>query len=167
MSEFMARFGWPQQRFPSLGRTRATQVLSMTLAWGLLFGAPSYVGAQSKTPATKDQKPADKSFGKGESKDAGTATLRIEVTAGDDGKPVDSASVYVRYEVERKLAKDKKIEQNWKTNREGQVKVPDVPKGKVLIQVIAPRWKTFGQWYDIKENEEVVKIRLQKPPQWY
>jgi hypothetical protein len=139
----------------------------MMLAFGLLFAGPSWTGAQSKPPATKDQKPAEKSFGKGESKDTGTATLRIEVTAGDDGKPVDSASVYVRYEVERKLAKDKKIEQNWKTNREGQVKVPDVPKGKVLIQVIAPRWKTFGQWYDIKENEEVIKIRLQKPPQWY
>jgi len=65
------------------------------------------------------------------------------------------------------LGKDKKVEQNWKTNKDGVIKVPDVQRGKVLIQVIAQGWKTFGQWYDLDQDEQTVKIRLQKPPRWY
>ena len=100
-------------------------------------------------------------------KPPGFARLRIEVTAGEKNKPVESASVYVRYVEERALRKDKKIEMNVKTNKEGVVKVPDVPKGKVLIQVIAEGWKTFGRWYDISGDEEVIQIKLEKPPRWY
>ncbi|HWQ03013.1 MAG TPA: hypothetical protein VNL38_00900 [Candidatus Nitrosotenuis sp.] len=147
----------------------STALAAHCVAFALLLASSGPAAAQSsKEPAKKEQaaKP-EKGFAKGELKDAGVSKLRIEVTAGDDGKPVDSASVYVRWEVERKLAKDQKIEQNWKTNKDGIVKVPEVPRGKVLIQVIAPRWKTFGQWYEIKEDEEVIKIRLQKPPSWY
>ncbi|MBI1738639.1 MAG: hypothetical protein HYR58_05270 [Acidobacteria bacterium] len=100
-------------------------------------------------------------------KPEGTTKLRIEVTAGNEGSPVEGASVYVRFTEERKFGKDKKVEQNWKTNKEGVVKVPDVPRGKVLIQVIAQGWKTFGQWYDLDQDEQTIKIRLQKPPHWY
>ena len=100
-------------------------------------------------------------------KQEGTTKLRIEVTAGDEGNPVEGASVYVRYTEGRKLGKDKKIEQNWKTNKEGVIKVPEVPRGKVLIQVIAAGWKTFGQWYELDQDEQTIKIRLQKPPHWY
>jgi hypothetical protein len=100
-------------------------------------------------------------------KESGTTKLRIEVTAGEAGDVVEGASVYVRFETERKFAKDKKVEQNWKTNKEGVIKIPSVPRGKVLIQVIAPNWKTFGQWYELDQEEQTIKIRLQKPPRWY
>lgn len=93
--------------------------------------------------------------------------LRIEVTATEKNTPVDSASVYVKFQKERMLAKDKTIEMNIKTNRDGVAKLPLVPRGKVLIQVIAPGWKTFGQWYDLSEDEQTIKINLQKPPRWY
>jgi hypothetical protein len=36
-----------------------------------------------------------------------------------------------------------------------------------MIQVIAAGWKTFGQWYEMDQDEQTVKIRLQKPPRWY
>jgi hypothetical protein len=101
-----------------------------------------------------------------EAKDAVTR-LRIEVTGGEKSLAVDSASVYVKYPQERTLAKDKMIEMNVKTNREGLARIPGVPRGKVLVQVIAPGWKTFGQWFDLKEDEQVIKINLQKPPRWY
>lgn len=93
--------------------------------------------------------------------------LRIEVTAGEKSEPVDSASVYVKFQKERLLAKDKMIEMNVKTNREGVAKIPTVPRGKVLVQVIAPGWKTYGKWYDVSEEEQTIKINLQKPPRWY
>ncbi len=112
-------------------------------------------GAAGAQEASKPEKPL------------GTARLRIEVTAGETNKPVDSASVYVRYVEERTLRKDKKIEMNIKTNKDGIARVPDVPKGKVLIQVIAEGWKTFGRWYEITADDLVVKIKLEKPPRWY
>ena len=124
-------------------------ILRTLLAGFLLVGA---VGTQ------EDSKPE---------KPPGTARLRIEVTAGEKNKPVDSASVYVRYVEERMLRKDKKIEMNVKTNKEGIVRVSEVPKGKVLIQVLAEGWKTFGRWYEVTADEEVVKIKLEKPPRWY
>jgi len=122
----------------------------------ILLLQPGGVLAQSSAKAGQEK-----------SKESATSRLRIEVTAGDPAEPVENASVYVRYEVERKLAKDRKVEQNWKTNREGVIKVPGVPRGKVLVQVIAQGWKTFGQWYDIDQEEQTIKIRLQKPPRWY
>jgi hypothetical protein len=102
------------------------------------------------------------------SKESATANLRIEVTAGDKSDPVSNASVYVRFERPGGfLHKDKKVEMNLRTNQEGVTKVPDVPRGKVLIQVIASGWKTFGQWYRLEKEEETIKIKLEKPPHWY
>ncbi len=118
---------------------------------------PSWLLAQSSEKSSKD-KP----------KEEGTTRLRLEVTAGEANTPVENASIYVRYIEERKLAKDKKVEQNWKTNRDGVVKIPNLPRGKVLIQVIAEHWKTFGQWYELDQDEQTIKIRLQKPlTKWY
>lgn len=93
--------------------------------------------------------------------------LRIEITAGDDSKPVDQASVYVKYSEARTLRRDKKVELNLKTNREGVARLDDAPRGKVLIQVIAPGWKTFGKWFELDQSEQTIKIQLQRPPRWY
>src|SRR3989442_460181 len=63
--------------------------------------------------------------------------ITIEVSGGEKATPVENASVYVKYVEERKLAKDKKLELNVKTNRDGIAHVPNAPLGRVLIQVIA------------------------------
>lgn len=120
-----------------------------------LLALPSGLLAQG---SDKDKKKEDE--------DA-TTRLRIEVTAGEEGKPVDQASVYVKYTESRTLRRDKKVELNLKTNRDGVARLDDAPRGKVLIQVIAPGWKTFGKWFELDQDEQTVKIRLQKPPRWY
>jgi hypothetical protein len=93
--------------------------------------------------------------------------LTIIVTGGDEKKPVDSASVYVKFVEARMLAKDKKIEMNLKTNLSGVCHSPEIPRGKVLIQVIAPGWKTFGEYYEVDQAEQTVNITLSRPPKWY
>lgn len=97
------------------------------------------------------------------SKEPPTTKIHLQVTAGENDAPVDNASVYVRYEGHR----HKLVEMNLKTNQDGSVKVPEVPRGKVLIQVIATGWKTFGQWYNLEKEEETIKVKLEKPPRWY
>ncbi len=98
------------------------------------------------------------------SKEPLTTRIRVQVTAGEENKPVDSASVYVRYAAGRR---HKMAEMNFKTNQDGSVKVPEIPRGKVLIQVVAQGWKTFGRWYVLEKEEETIQIKLEKPPRWY
>ena len=118
-----------------------------------------------KTRPTQD-KPADS---KKDSKpsDPTTTKLRIHVVSADD-KPVSNASVYVRFPVAGGLFhKDKLAELNLKTNEDGSVKVPDIPRGKILIQVVAKGWKTYGKWHEIDSEAMTVEIKLEPPAHWY
>jgi hypothetical protein len=93
--------------------------------------------------------------------------LTIVITNGEDKKPVDSASVYVKYVQGRLLGKDKKVEMNLKSNLSGVCHVPEIPRGRILIQVIAPGWKTYGEYYDVDQAEQTINIELVRPPKWY
>lgn len=93
--------------------------------------------------------------------------VTIEVSGGEKGAPVENASVYLKYVEEHKLKKDKKVELNVKTNRDGTAHIPETPTGRVLIQVVADGWKTYGRWYDITEAKQTIKVHLEKPPRWY
>ena len=98
---------------------------------------------------------------------ANDARLTIVVTGGDEKKPVDSASVYIRYVEEHKHGKDKKIEMNLKTNQSGVCHVPVIPRGKFVVQVIADGWKTYGEYYDVNQTDQTINITLVRPPKWY
>jgi hypothetical protein len=93
--------------------------------------------------------------------------VTIEVTGGDKDRPIENASVYLKYIEEHKIAKNKQFELNVKTNREGIAHIPDAPLGRVEIQIVAEGWKTFGRWYDITGTKEPIKIHLDRPPKWY
>ena len=103
----------------------------------------------------KDQQEPDKP--------SSTAQLRIEVTGGDPKKPVVDASVYLKFTEDRAVLRDKRIEFNLKTNQNGVARSPQIPKGRVLIQIVSPGWKTFGQYYDIDRDEQVIQINLERP----
>jgi hypothetical protein len=104
---------------------------------------------------------------KKDAKEAETTRLTVTVTGGDEKKPVADASVYLKYAVAKRI-KDQKIELNLKTNQEGITHSPEIPRGKVLIQIVAPGWKTFGQYYDLQEEDPTVEIHLERPTtKWY
>jgi hypothetical protein len=97
---------------------------------------------------------------------AQTTKLRIEVK-NSDGKPVDRASVLVKFVEGRSIIKlGKKIRTSWelKTNQEGVASIPPIPQGKILVQIIAKNYQTFGQQFDVSEEEKTLDITL-KPPQ--
>ncbi|HVO99379.1 MAG TPA: carboxypeptidase-like regulatory domain-containing protein [Bryobacteraceae bacterium] len=98
--------------------------------------------------------------------DENTTKIEIHVT-NLGGHPVDQASVTVKFvEGRDKFKFGAKIRQEWdvRTNQEGIVKIPAIPKGSILIQVHAPNYQTFGQTLNIREDEKVVEIKL-NPPQ--
>jgi hypothetical protein len=92
-----------------------------------------------------------------------TVKLRIELTGGDDDRPVPDASIYLRFQLDPKAKKSKQSELNLKTNQEGVALSPPVPQGMILIQVIAPGWKTYGQWHNIEQAEQTLSIHLSRP----
>jgi hypothetical protein len=117
-------------------------------------------GAKAQTDSAKqDKAPPPKSDQ--------MSRVTIEVSGGENEMPVENASIYVKYVEERKVLKDKKVELNVKTNREGIAHIPAAPMGRVLIQVVADGWKTYGRWYDITEVKQTFKLHLEKPPKWY
>jgi len=86
------------------------------------------------------------------------------------GRPVDRASVIVRF-VEGhsviKLGKAVRTTFELRTNQEGQANVPEIPQGKIRIQVIAKGYQTFGQIFDVTDEEKTIPITLNPPQQQY
>jgi hypothetical protein len=92
--------------------------------------------------------------------------LRIEVRNLYD-KPVERASVVVRFVQGRsKMKFGKKIRTSWelKTNQEGFATIPPIPQGKIVVQVIARGYQTFGEDFEIDEEEKTIQVKL-NPPQ--
>ena len=96
-------------------------------------------------------------------------TLTIEVKS-PGGRPVDNASVIVKFIQGHnvfKLGKGTRTEWEMRTNSEGVVKIPPIPRGHILVQVIAKNYQTFGQTFDVDDEEKTLTIRLNAPQSQY
>jgi hypothetical protein len=101
--------------------------------------------------------------------DVPMAKLTIRVL-NDSNRPIDRASVIVRFVEGRAYLKfGKKIRDTYelRTNQEGEATIPEIPQGKILIQVIAHGYQTFGQTFDVKEEERTFEIKLLPPQKQY
>ena len=92
------------------------------------------------------------------------------VVKSQTGKPVDRASVVVRFIQGHsivKLGKAVRTTYELRTNQEGEASIPSIPQGKIRIQIIAKGYQTFGQDFDISEDEKTVNVTLNPPQQQY
>ena len=128
-------------------------------------------GGSNSAPngAGNAEKPRSQSGGPADAANDDPTSTRLRILVMNyDGKPVPSASVYVRFnEAGGFLHKDKLAEMAFKTNDDGSVKVPSVPVGKILIQVVGKGVHSYGKWYDIVKDQEPIEIKLDKPVHWY
>lgn len=96
---------------------------------------------------------------------------RLEIhVLSPTGRGIDNASVVVKFAADLPKAKpSKKLRKEWdvKTNQEGAVKLPTIPKGYILIQVRADNYQTFGKTFEINEDEKLVEIKLNPPQPQY
>jgi hypothetical protein len=95
--------------------------------------------------------------------------LTIEVKS-KSGKPVDHASVIVKFVKGHSVAKlGRKIRTEWElqTNEEGIAKIPPIPQGTILVQVNAKNYQTFGQNFDVDEDQKTLEITLNPPQPQY
>lgn len=97
--------------------------------------------------------------------DAPTTTLRIEVKTLKD-RPIERASVVLDFLEGRSVAKlGRKVRRHWetRTNQDGVARLPSIPQGKVRVQVIATGFKTFGQIFEVNEEEKTLEIKMEPP----
>lgn len=95
--------------------------------------------------------------------------LQIEVK-NPDGKPVDRASVIVRFvEGRSKVKFGKKITTRWelRTNQLGMAKIPPIPQGKILVQVNAKGYQTYGKTHEVDEEAKTIEVKLNLPQGQY
>lgn len=96
-------------------------------------------------------------------------TLTVSVKS-PYGNPVDNASVVVKFVKGRSKAKfGKKIVTSWeqRTNQEGVAKIPPIPQGSILVQVIAKGYQTFGQTFEVEEEQKTIEVKLNPPQAQY
>jgi len=95
--------------------------------------------------------------------------LTVQVTSLG-GKPIDRADVVVRFVKGHSVIKlGKAVRTQWemRTNQDGIAKVPEIPQGTILIQVIAKGYQTYGQTFEVGEVEKTLDIKLNPPQEQY
>ena len=101
---------------------------------------------------------------------AGDMTKLSITVKTQGGHPVDRASVVVRFIEGRsiaKLGKTVRTTYELRTNQDGIANIPEIPQGKIRIQVIAKGYQTFGEVIDVNEDQKDVEIKLNPPQQQY
>ena len=124
------------------------EILAIVCAVGVLL--PGAAFAQGSDEETEN---ADK-----------TAKLQVIVTGvNEDGSsgategPIQGATVFVIW-----TDGNEELELNATTNNDGVAKLTEVRYGELKIQVVAKHWKTFGQKYQLKNQNETIPIRLER-----
>ena len=95
--------------------------------------------------------------------------LTVQINSADTGKPIDRASVIVRFRHGLNPVKMKKMITNWetKTSQQGSVTIPEIPMGEVTIQVIAEHYQTFGDIFQLTMPDQIIAIKLNPPQAQY
>lgn len=94
--------------------------------------------------------------------------MKIMVTT-QSGRPVDRASVVVRYGGRSIVKLGKMVRTSWemRSGQDGVAEIPEMPKGKIQVQVIAKGYQTFGDTFEVTEDERTIAIKLNPPQPQY
>lgn len=88
------------------------------------------------------------------------------------GRPLDRAEVILRWKANAKhprssFAKNVRTQFESRTDQQGSVSFPGVPQGSIQIQVNAHGYQTFGQIFDVDQEEKTIEVKLNPPQQQY
>jgi len=102
---------------------------------------------------------------------ADMTTLKIVVTT-QSGRPVDRAEVIIKWHANAKhprssFGRNVRTQVELRSDQDGVAKLPPMPKGKIQVQVNAHGYQTFGQIFEIDDDEKTVEVKLNPPQQQY
>jgi hypothetical protein len=90
-----------------------------------------------------------------------TSTVTVTILRASDEKPLENASVVFQ------LVGDKG-NMELKTNEEGKATIDVLPTGsKVLLQVLAKGYQTYGKNYDIDKENLSIEVKMKRPAKPY
>ena len=88
-------------------------------------------------------------------------TVSVKDAASD--QPLANAHLTLVFSEPRKLKRDKKLSYSAKTNPQGRYKFVHIPKGTIRLIVTAERHQSFGQDFELEQDNQVIEVRLKKP----
>lgn len=103
-------------------------------------------GAFSQTP-TPTPKPTPRK----------TFVVQIEVTSGDPAVKLEGAKVILASEEE-----GVRFNKERRTSRDGVANFSQIPQGKLRIQVIAKEFDTFGEIFNLTQDNQTIRITVKK-----
>jgi hypothetical protein len=90
-----------------------------------------------------------------------TSRVDITILRNEDGKPIENAAVVFQLDGD-------KGNMELKTNEDGKTMIDVLPTGsKVLVQVIARGYQTYGADYKIDKPQLAIEVKLKRPGQQY
>ena len=120
---------------------------------------PCYAApAQDRASIARDEKASDLAAA-----DEKTTKLTVHVLDEATKKPIYNAHVVVRFEVDRKLRRDKRVSWESKANQRGEVVLSLIPRGTVKVQVIARGYQTYGDQHELNQSEQTVVVAMKIP----
>lgn len=96
-------------------------------------------------------------------------TITVHVT-NQAGKGVGNAGVRIKFVAGRSAFKGfAKVTKSWemRSSLEGFAKIPPIPKGTILVQVIAKNYQTFGQTFEVQEDDRTIEVVVNPPQEQY
>lgn len=125
--------------------------------------APGYETMSQKFEVNEAQKTVEIKLG------SALTQITVHVTTMG-GRPIDRADVVVKFVKGRSVIEfGRKLRTSWeiRTNQDGLAKVPEIPRGTILIQVIAKGYQTYGQTTDVDEGQKTIEVKLNSPQEQY
>ena len=89
----------------------------------------------------------------------GPALTKLTIAVKNQaGRPVERAEVIVRWKADAKhprisFAKNVQRQFDMRSDQEGRVEVPAIPQGSIQIQVNAKGFQTYGQIFEVYDEE--------------
>lgn len=94
-----------------------------------------------------------------------TSKITVTVLKAFDGKPVENASV-IFHPLDKKGHDEGGME--LKTDENGKASLNLIPiNSRLLLQVLAPGYQTFGNEYEIKKAKREITVKLRLPAAQY
>src|SRR5216684_816762 len=97
--------------------------------------------------------------------DEPTAVVNFLVLKQDNGKPVRSAAVIMHHV--NPSGKQGRGGLELKSDQEGKSSTEGIPYGKLLVQVLAQGFQTYGEDFEVNQAKMEITIKLKRPQGQY
>jgi hypothetical protein len=91
-------------------------------------------------------------------------SVRVLVKDAVNDQPIANARLTLRFrEPGSKLRRSKVLSFSAKTNAQGRYKFTNIPKGTIHLIVTAERQQTFGQDFELEQDNQLIEVKLKMP----